>query len=148
MTRDRILLAALLVALAAIGTAALAGAVRDLRAARGARAMLAAAVASPVPPARPTLPPDRTVPSPAAAAAIVRAAAMRAGLLVEVLAPLPADPPLIRLRLVASGGGGAVLRLAESVEGGTPLLRFSQWRVARTAGGALRLTAIVAAIGR
>lgn len=143
---DRRVLAALLIAVAAIGIGALAKAVDDLGRVRTAMAGATAVEAVRRMPL--SVAPDRAVASADAAVAIVRQAAIRAGLLLETLAQVPADAPQVRLRLVASGSGAAVLRLAESIEGGRPLLRFAGWRVVRTAGGAMRLSATVVAVRR
>lgn len=175
MHRERPLLAVLLVLVAVAGVVSLRAATIRYDRHRARLDALAAIAAAPPRPIVALLPPGDRVASADAAAAIVRRAALRAGLLVEDLSPvrvatphrriLPATPawapvqaraadrqvdegPLVCFRLTASGSGSAILRLAESLEGGRPLVRFAQWRVARTAGGgAMRLTAIVQAVG-
>ncbi|MEI9928423.1 MAG: hypothetical protein WDN44_12910 [Sphingomonas sp.] len=71
----------------------------------------------------------------------IRARARSGGVLVEEIAALPSDGPVIAVRVRLSGAEKAVLALVDGVERGTPLIRLRAWRLSPTADGGVRLTA-------
>ncbi len=75
----------------------------------------------------------------AALAARVRVLAGRGGVLVEGLDTGSGDVALAMVRVRLSGSEGAVIALADALERGTPLARFTAWRVEPTGDG-VRLT--------
>lgn len=117
----------------------------DLARARAARSGAAAALAVPVvttPPVRP----DLAFPEPGAvrvAQQRVERLARGGGVLVEAIAPLDSQAPLMALSLRVSGPEKAVLALADAIERERPLLRFRSWRVEPAEGGGVRLNGVL-----
>ena len=75
--------------------------------------------------------------------ASLREQAVSAGVLLESVKPVD-SPGLARVAVHLSGSEAAVLGLADRIERGTPLMRFTRWRV-EGIGNGVRLTAEVAA---
>lgn len=68
-------------------------------------------------------------------AARVTALARSGGVLVEQAAPLSLPTGLAGVRVRLSGPEKAVLTLAETVERGRPLMRFTRWKIVSVSGG-------------
>ncbi|MFD1786584.1 hypothetical protein ACFSC3_03265 [Sphingomonas floccifaciens] len=112
-------------------------ALRDLRTARTERATLAQVAADPSPSRAIVIDGDGTPARDAGAAADrlaarIRAAATKAGLLVESATPAP-SAGLSRVRLTVSGSEDAVVGFADTLERTRPLARFATWQM--TASG-------------
>ncbi|WP_294336130.1 hypothetical protein [uncultured Sphingomonas sp.] len=110
-----------------------ADALRDLRAARIERATLAQVAADPSPSRAIVIDGDATPARDAGTAADrlaarVRAAATKAGLLVEAATPAP-SAGLARVRLTVSGNEDAVIGFADMLERARPLARFATWQM-------------------
>lgn len=73
-----------------------------------------------------------------AVAARVRAYAARGAVLVEEAQPLSDPAGLARVRLRLSGSEDAVIALVDTIERGSPVVRFARWQIEAT-GGAVRL---------
>ncbi len=110
-----------------------ADALRDLRAARTQRATLAQIAADPSPSRAIVIDGEATAARDAGTAADrlaarVRAAATRAGLLVETATPAP-SMGLARVRLTVSGTEDGVIGFADTLERARPLARFATWQM-------------------
>lgn len=122
----------------------------DLARARATRSAAAAALAAPVVPTPPVRP-DLAFPAsggPRVAQQRVERLARGGGVLVEAIAPLETQAPLMALSLRVSGPEKAVLALADAIERERPLLRFRSWRIEPAEGGGVRLSGVLAGATR
>lgn len=128
-----------------------ADALEGLWSARQTRADLTASLAAPPAPVRPLVASGLAISAADRASAArslagrIRASAASAGVLVEVLSPVPSQPGTVMLRVRVSGPEKAAVAMIDGIERGTPLTRFRSWRATALADGGVRVEGEVVA---